>query len=65
MPLLGSVGRVLWGSWTKGRLVNSNHKHSGLGKLHKRSYLRVAVGGGKTVYHKGIGEVVLGTFIYL
>lgn len=27
MPLLGSVGRVLWASWAKTRLIDSNQKN--------------------------------------
>lgn len=33
MPLLGSMGAVLWGSQAKPRLVNSNEKQQGFGKL--------------------------------
>lgn len=29
-PVLASIGGVLWGSWAKARLVNSNQKSRGL-----------------------------------
>lgn len=29
-PVLASIGGVLWGSWAKARLVNSNQKNRGL-----------------------------------
>ena len=32
-PLLGSVGRVFWGSWAEARLVNSNRKSRVLASL--------------------------------
>lgn len=33
MPLVGSTGRVLWGSQANSILVNSNQKEQGFGKL--------------------------------
>lgn len=39
MPLLGSRGGVLWGSWAKATLANSNQKEQSFGKLLRRSYL--------------------------
>lgn len=33
MPLLGSAGRVLWGSQAKVRLDNTNQKEQGFGKF--------------------------------
>ena len=49
IPLLGSVGGVLWDAQAKSRLVNSNQREKGLCKLHgsliygvyKRSYLEL------------------------
>ena len=38
MPLPGSVGGVLWGSWDKATLANSNQKEQCFGKLLRRSY---------------------------
>lgn len=34
MPLFGSLSGVLWGSWARARLVNSNQKEWGFGKHH-------------------------------
>lgn len=33
MPLLGSTGRVLWGSQARTWLVNSNQKEQGFGRF--------------------------------
>lgn len=54
MPLLGSMGGVLWGSQIKTRLVNSNFKSrvlvSSMGILSKGKVLGVQ----ETIYYKGL-----------
>lgn len=34
VPLEGSLGRMFWGSQTRARLVNPNHKEWGFGQIH-------------------------------
>lgn len=68
MLLLGSVGRVHvhWRSWAAARLVSSNQESrvlvSSTGVLSKR-YIRGRQG--KLLITQAIGEVILGTYIYL
>lgn len=69
MPLLGSVGEVLWDSWAKARFVSSNQKEQDFGKCHG-DLIQVAHRGspwemGETTYHKGSWEIVLQPYIYL
>lgn len=59
MLLLGSVGGVCWGTWAKARLVSSNPKELGFGKLCGRLLREVQRGKpwevGENAYHQGRG----------
>lgn len=69
MPLLGSMGAVLWGSQAKPRFVNSNEKQQGFAKLFRdlsRGYTRWSPSeAGDTVAHKGCWRSLSGIYIYL
>lgn len=65
MPLLGSMGGMLWSSWAKAGSVNSNQKSrvfvSPTGVLSKGHIRHTGPGRGETVDHKAVGKVISGT----
>lgn len=68
MPLLGSIGGVFWGTWAKARLVSSNPKKLGFGKLCGRLLREVRRGKpwevGENAYHQGGGVVQTGSYMH-
>ena len=67
-PSLGSV-QVLWGSWAKASLVNSNQKERDFGKFHRGpisgAHKEKPWKVGDRAYHKGSRQVISETCIYL
>lgn len=65
-PLLVSVDGVLWGSWAKARLVNSNQKSEILIShrvLSKGYIMGRSRGAGSQLITRAIGEVTGGIYI--
>lgn len=68
MPLLGSVGRVFWGSHGKARFANSNQKEcilvSWMGDLNKGAHDVKVLGSRRDFVKRAIRGVLSGTYIY-
>lgn len=66
MPLLGSVGDMLWCSQAEATLVHSNQIEE-FCEVPPRTYLKKGPGSSArdSVEHRAIGEVISRTYIYL